>query len=443
MKKPLACLLALSFLLFCFSACRERPLLDPSDPVVLTMWHTYGEQSDSPMNRLIEEFNASVGKERGIVIKTTLMTVAAKIGDRLSEAQSGTAGAVPLPDLFFCHNNDAAAFGAERLLDWTDFFSPEELSAFVPDFLEDGRVGDRLSVLPVSKSTHVLYLSGGEFDRFSAATGVTYDSLATWDGFFSAAEEYYRYSGGKPFCAFDYFLRAVELCAVSEGADPASFYRDDWYDFSDGTLKACYLRFAEAIAKGHIVIADLYSNTQVMTGETPAGMGSSAGILYYNDTVTYPDNTSEPMKLKVCPMPYADGAKKVDTQAGVGLCARRTDERKAEAASVFAHWLTEGARNFDFVAETGYMPVTAAAYDAFGTHTFSEESYRNLYTVLSTVKNDYTLLREPSFSGYYGRVNGLYAAIRKVQSSLPARVESGESAAALAAEMWDLFRAVK
>lgn len=89
------------------------------------------------------------------------------------------------------------------------------------------------------------------------------------------------------------------------------------------------------------------------------------------------------------------------------------------------------------------MPVTAAAYDAFGTHTFSEESYRNLYTVLSTVKNDYTLLREPSFSGYYGRVNGLYAAIRKVQSSLPARVESGESAAALAAEMWDLFRAVK
>lgn len=184
-----------------------------------------------------------IGKERGIVIKTTLMTVAAK-------------------------------------------------------------VGDRLSVLPVSKSTHVLYLSGGEFDRFSAATGVTYDSLATWDGFFSAAEEYYRYSGGKPFCAFDYFLRAVELCAVSEGADPASFYRDDWYDFSDGTLKACYLRFAEAIAKGHIVIADLYSNTQVMTGETPAGMGSSAGILYYNDTVTYPDNTSAAMQ-EVDPDGYA------------------------------------------------------------------------------------------------------------------------------------------
>ena len=33
----------------------------------------------------------------------------------------------------------------------------------------------------------------------------------------------------------------------------------------------------------------LYSNTQVMTGETLAGLGSSAAILYYNDFVTYPD----------------------------------------------------------------------------------------------------------------------------------------------------------
>ena len=72
----------------------------------------------------------------------------------------------------------------------------------------------------------MLYLSGGEFDRFSAATGVTQESLNTWDGFFSAAEKYYTYSGGKPFCALDYLLRAVELYAVSAGADASAFYRD-------------------------------------------------------------------------------------------------------------------------------------------------------------------------------------------------------------------------
>ena len=120
MKKVLAVLLAAIFALSCLSGCREQPLLDPHDPVVLTLWHTYGEQADSPMNRLIDRFNSTVGMERGVVIRTTLITVAAKISDRLAEAQDGTPGAVPLPDLFFCHNNDAAGFGVDRLLDWND-----------------------------------------------------------------------------------------------------------------------------------------------------------------------------------------------------------------------------------------------------------------------------------------------------------------------------------
>lgn len=48
------------------------------------------------------------------------------------------------------------------------------------------------------------------------------------------------------------------------------------------------MQFADALVQGHIVISDLYSNTQVMTGEVAGGMGSSASILYYNDMVTYP-----------------------------------------------------------------------------------------------------------------------------------------------------------
>lgn len=40
-----------------------------------------------------------------------------------------------------------------------------------------------------------------------------------------------------------------------------------------------------------MVVSDLYSNTQVMTGDVLSGLGSSAAILYYNDTVTYRDGT--------------------------------------------------------------------------------------------------------------------------------------------------------
>ncbi len=130
-----------------------------------------------------------------------------------------------------------------------------------------------------------------------------------WDGFFEAAAKYYDWSSGKPFCAFDYLLRSVELNAISSGAAAESLYKDGWYDFSNTALKTSWLQFANALVQGHIVISDLYSNTQVMTGEVAGGMGSSASVLYYNDMVTYPDNTTEPMNLQILPMPHAAGGK--------------------------------------------------------------------------------------------------------------------------------------
>ena len=442
MKKMLVLLLTLTFALLCFSGCSEKSLLDPDEPVTLTLWHTYGEQADSPMNRLVSEFNKTVGKEKGIVISVKLMSSAGKIGGQLAEAQSGTPGALDMPDLFFCHNSDAAKLGAENLLNWNEYFTDEERAGFVPDFLADGIVDEKLVVFPVSKSTHVLYISDREFSRFSAATGATYSDLATWDGFFRTAEKYYEYSG-KPFCAFDYIQRAVELNAIEKGAKPDDLYKDGYYDFDNTTLKASYMQFAEALAKGHIMIAELYSNTHVMTGDVPCGAGSSAAVMYYNDTVTYPDNTSEPMELKILPLPQNENCPKYATQAGVGLCANKTTDQKTEAASVFAHWLTEGERNLAFVAETGYMPVRNDAYKALESYSFPKESYKELYSALTEVRNTQTFLREPSFVGYYDKVNKLYDELRRVQTTMPERVKNGESAEKLANELWELFRASK
>ncbi len=442
MKKMLVLLLTLTFALLCFSGCSEKSLLDPDEPVTLTLWHTYGEQADSPMNRLVSEFNKTVGKEKGIVISVKLMSSAGKIGGQLAEAQSGTPGALDMPDLFFCHNSDAAKLGAENLLNWNEYFTDEERAGFVPDFLADGIVDEKLVVFPVSKSTHVLYISDREFSRFSAATGATYSDLATWDGFFRTAEKYYEYSG-KPFCAFDYIQRAVELNAIEKGAKPDDLYKDGYYDFDNTTLKASYMQFAEALAKGHIMIAELYSNTHVMTGDVLCGAGSSAAVMYYNDTVTYPDNTSEPMELKILPLPQNENCPKYATQAGVGLCAYKTTDQKAEAASVFAHWLTEGERNLAFVAETGYMPVLNDAYKTIESYSFPKESYKELYSALTEVRNTQTFLREPSFVGYYDKVNKLYDELRRVQTTMPKRVKNGESAEKLANELWELFRASK
>lgn len=206
------------------------------------------------------------------------------------------------------------------------------------------------------------------------------------------------------------------------------------------------MQFARSLAQGHIVVSDLYSNTQVMTGEVVCGLGSSAAILYYNDTVTYPDNTQEPMNLHVLPMPKTAGADALMTQAGVGLCAYKTTEQKAEAAALFVRWLTEAERNLDFVAQTGYMPVRSGAFDAISDYDnfpAPAAAYESLYAALKTMREDYVPVSEPRFEGYYGKVSVLYDGLRQLQQELPARAAAGEDIDALAEETWALFCSIR
>ena len=426
-----AMILAISYT---FRSCnKSNTLLDPKKPTSLTMWHVYGEQVNSPMNNFIEQFNATVGKEKGIIINVTLMSNASQIGTKLKDAQADKAGAKEMPDLFFCQSSDARGLGSNNLLNWNDYFSQSELNKFVPDFLSDGMVDDNLVVFPVSKSTYMLFIAGGVFDRFAAAKNVSLSDLETWNGFFNVAEKYYEWSGGKPFCASACLIRLADLCAISNGENIS--YKDGWYDDNNPSFIKAYDMFATSIAKGHIVVSDLYSNTQVMTGQTCAGIGSSASVLYYNDEITYPDNTSEAMNLKVLPMPQQTGKQKVATQSGVGLCAYKTTDVKAEAATVFAKWFTEEQRNTDFVLSTGYMPVRIGAFDKISDNSFKSEAYRNLYMSLSLTIANCTFKKEPSFNGYYTKVYALYEKIRTIQSKLEQRYEKGATIEQLVAEM--------
>lgn len=441
MKKRIVWFLAV-FLLAACTGCREnRSDLNPNEPVTLTVWHVYGEQAESPMNRLIDEFNETAGREKGILLDVTSMTNSTQIGQQLSDALADKPGAPDMPDLFFCHTDNAAALGKDRLIDWNDWFTPEERAAYVADFLAEGTIGGSLTVFPVSKSTHLLFLNGTQFDRFAAATGHSYGDLKTWDGFYAAAADYTKWSGGKVFCAFDYPLRTAELDAASQGMKVSP--DDEWFDFSSGAFRSAWLKFGKAMAQGNAVVSDLYSNTQVMTGEVIAGISSSAAILYYNDRVTYPDNTSEPLCLKVLPLPQTPGGTAYATQAGVGLCALKTTAQKAEAASVFAHWLTESGRNLDFVVKTGYMPVTNEAFHAISSYHFEESAYAELYGALRQTQEGCTFAAESSAADYYPHINRVYDAMRALQKELPKRYLAGESADLLAQETWQTLCSVR
>ena len=139
---------------------------------------------------------------------------------------------------------------------------------------------------------------------------------------------------------------------------------------------------------------------------------------------------------------YAVGGKQLASQAGVGLCAVKTTARKQEAVSVFAHWLTESERNLAFSAQTGYMPVTYAAFDAIKDYDFNNSAFARLYRSFTQVQQSAQILSEPAFAGFYGKAGSLYETLRAKQKDYAKRSVGSADTAQLAEETWQLFQRI-
>lgn len=185
-----------------------------NQPTTITIWHVYGGQTDSPLNDLIDVFNNTVGVEEGIQVEVAMVSDNKNIHNGIIAAAAGEPGSPKLPDMFVSYPKTVLALPDQSILvDYRDYFTEDELAAFVPAFLEDGEVDGHLVCLPVAKSTELFFVNKTDFDRFSAATGVTLDSLRTWEGLFDACCVYEEWtdsltpdieSDGKAFFAHDY-----------------------------------------------------------------------------------------------------------------------------------------------------------------------------------------------------------------------------------------------
>ena len=123
------------------------------------------------------------------------------------------------------------------------------------------------------------------------------------------------------------------------------------------------------------------------------------------------------------------------------VIARRfkTTDQKAEAAAVFLRWLTEQQRNLEFAADTGYMPVSSAAFDAIADYPFEQQSYQRLYDVYNEMRIQNTPLSEPGIVGYHAKAKALYDSLRQRQKDYPQRLADGETLEALTEETWQLL----
>lgn len=398
MKKIISLLLCLLSIPACLSGCAESNRPSAGNPVVLTMWHVYGSQTESPLNAAIDVFNSTVGKENGVTINVVSVTSSSAIDKALAASANGEPGAEDLPDLFTAYPRVAEIVGTDKLLAWDSYFTKEELAAFHSEFLSEGYFDSGLLMLPIAKSTEAFYLNQTLFDRFSADSGVTVDDLATIDGMLNTARAYYDWSGGQNFMQFNDFYHYAYVSMKAFGSD---FIADGKLQLND-TFEKVWTPLAQAAIYGGVCLEDGYAASRWKTAEIISNIGSTADVLYQPHEVIYADNTTEPITAIALPYPVFNEETNGVVYRGGGLFAvRSSDERKNYGAYLFAKWLTDGENNLDFVTKAGYLPVTDEALDTL-LHNVSiveDKDYHSLYNAVDTMVQNYEMYALPLYDG--------------------------------------------
>ena len=373
-------------------------------PVVVVLWHSYNAVAKGAFDDLVMEFNETVGMEQGIIVEPVGYGSSNELDDVLYASASHVIGSDPLPDIFSSYPDSAYRLdGIVPLVHLDDYFTEEELDAYRSEFLKEGVwEGDGIHrMIPVAKSTEILYLNETDWETFAGETGADKEMLKTWEGLAQAAGMYYEWSGGSPFLGMNAFNDFAALSAAQLGEGIRWTQDGPEFNYSRDTARRVWDAYYVPHIKGWYE-SRTYNQDGIKSGRLMAYIGSSAGA---------------------------------------------SDESHQQAAVRFLKWFTQPEQNIRFAVATGYLPVQEKALESVSDLVSHVESRDNVQAVeqsirtsLNALKNHNVYVRE-TFLGSYDMdqifSTSLENCVNVDLETLKQRMEKGESRETVERELLD------
>lgn len=413
MKKLLSLILILSLLVSltaCTGLAGKKNPLDPEKPVTIVVWHYYNGHIKEQFDSLVNEFNETIGIEKGIVVDAQSVGDVQKLAESVFNAANKTLGAQPMPDIFAAYPDNAfRVHQLSPLVDLRDYFSKEDLSKYLPAFLEDSSFeeNDALYVLPIAKSTENLYINNTYWKVFAEKNKLNDSVLNTWEGVYNTAKLYHEQTG-KSFLGIDGNANFILTSILQNGSEPYTTENGQTtFNLNPETAKKIWNYFYKPYLQGYYVKTGRFSSDDSKTGTTIAYTGSTAGAAYFPKEIVHSDGKLETIDALVLPYPYFEGGKPAAISQGAGMCISSTDLAHEYASAEFLKWFTASKQNLTFAVSTGYFPVSEEALNSDvlkGALTSLESNSPVLEKTMNAslyMFNHYTLYNNKAFSGSY------------------------------------------
>lgn len=273
-------------------------------PVTITVWSYYNGDQLETFSKLVDEFNATVGKEQNITVEASSQGSVNDLETNVLAAAEGKVGAAEMPNIFSAYADTCYAVDqmglvatAEKYYDWTDARTE------APD---DGKA---------------------LFGR---------DAMAN-----------YMLIGAKDL--------GSTLFTVENGKMTVNLTED--------VARKLWENYYVPFVKGWFAGEGRFRSDDIKTGNVLAYVGSNSSATFFPKQVQVSDTESHEISLKVLPNPSFAGSEEVAVQQGAGMVVTKSTPEEEAACVTFLKWFTQSENNIQFAVGSGYLPVTHAADD--------------------------------------------------------------------------------
>ena len=340
------------------------------DPVQLTVWTYYnGDQLES-FNRLVEEFNATAGKEQNITVENCSQGNVNDLEAQVMDSAQGKVGAEEMPNIFMAYADTAYTMDQMGdLVDLAPYFTDEERAAYIGSYLTEGDFNDdgSIKIFPVAKSVELLFLNDTDWQTFADATGAEYADLETIEGLVGAAEAYYNWTDaqtetpddgkalfGRDAMANYMLIGAKQLdCTIFDAQDGSMTL-----NFDHDAVRTLWDNYYVPFIKGYFSASGRFRSDDVKTGNIIAYVGSSSSATFFPTQVISDDMDSHDITRKALESPKFANGEDYAVQQGAGMVVTKASDAEIQASLVFLKWFTSPEHNITFSVDSGYLPVT-------------------------------------------------------------------------------------
>ena len=340
------------------------PEFDTTKQVEITFWHTMGDNLQTALNGIIENFNKEYPN---ITITHT------QVGG-YPDVRDNVLTNIPVkstPNLAYCYPDHVALYREAKAVAVLDSyindsrygFSQEQLDSFVPGFYEEGKsFGDgKMYLLPFVKSTEVLYYNATEFAKKGYKVPTTWDELWTLCETIKAANSTAIPLGYDS--EANWFITNAEQNGFKYTTSDKTYGPAGHFLFSNKGNKAFVTDLKTKYDKGLFTTETMYGayTSGLFTASTNASLmciGSTGGASYQSSTA---------FETGIAQIPQTkNGAKDAVISQGPSICMMSKSDKQQELASwLFLKYLTSNVdAQTSFAKASGYIPVTTEAQNS-------------------------------------------------------------------------------